>query len=428
MDIYSSKQYKISRIAYMAHAAFNYFVSLVVTDVFLSNLLKHMGISDSLVGIIASFVQVAFLFQLLSILVVRKLKSVKTFSIALVTTSQLLFALLYMLPSAPIGQDIKVVVTMICILTSYIANQLVAGMIYNWAFSYVNPNQRGVFSAKNEICSLSGGVVFAYLMGLVVDYYESIGDAYGGFTILACTILGLSVISFISLALIKNDKNTKKTDNYQVSFKDVLKNTFGNKGFLSVMIVGIMYQIGMGITGGFLGTFKTIDLAISISMVQIMNNAGCVLRACLSIPFGKFSDKYSYATGMKLGFTICVVAYLLLAFATPKTWWLMIVFTLLLYVSYAGTVANSNNIIYSCVDRKYVVQAFAIKNSVSGVGNFCAAIIGGKILANIQAGGNMVFGHYIYGQQILSVISAVILLLCVLYIHFVIEKQQLKVK
>ena len=49
MDIYSSKQYKISRIAFMVHSAFNYFVSLVVVDVFLSNLLKHKKSHNKLV-------------------------------------------------------------------------------------------------------------------------------------------------------------------------------------------------------------------------------------------------------------------------------------------------------------------------------------------------------------------------------------------
>ncbi|MBE7027026.1 MAG: MFS transporter [Ruminococcaceae bacterium] len=426
MDIYNSKQYKISRIAYMAHAAFNYFVSLVVVDVFLSNLLNHMGVSDSLIGVIGSIAQFAFLFQLLSIFIVRKLRGAKIFSMTMVTISQILFALLYMLPMTAIGQEMKIVLTMLCILISYAANQLVAGMIYNWAYLYVDPRARGVFSAKNEMISLGGGVIFAYIMGLVVDYYESIGNAYGGFSFLAATILSLSLLSFVSLMLIKNDKNSEKISTQQDSFGEVLKNTFGNKGFVSVMIVGILYQIGMGVTGGFLGTFKTIDLAISISAVQLINNAGCIIRACISIPFGKFSDKYSYATGLKLGFALCCVGYFALVFATPKTWWLIIIFTILINVSYAGTVGNSNNIIYSCVDKKYVVQAMAIKNSTSGIGNFCAALVGGKILSSIQANSNMVFGHYIYGQQILAAISTVILLLCVVFIHFVVEKKQAK--
>lgn len=60
MDIYDSPEYKRSRGAYIVQCAMYYLVTLLVTDVFLAKLLGSIGIKDSLIGIISSFVSLAF--------------------------------------------------------------------------------------------------------------------------------------------------------------------------------------------------------------------------------------------------------------------------------------------------------------------------------------------------------------------------------
>ena len=49
-NIYNTKEYKSSRIAYAMQCTFEYFVMLLVADAFLANLLSNMGISDALTG------------------------------------------------------------------------------------------------------------------------------------------------------------------------------------------------------------------------------------------------------------------------------------------------------------------------------------------------------------------------------------------
>ena len=53
-DVYSSPDYKKSRRAYIAECTFEYFVSLLVSDAYLANLLRHMGIGDAMIGIIST--------------------------------------------------------------------------------------------------------------------------------------------------------------------------------------------------------------------------------------------------------------------------------------------------------------------------------------------------------------------------------------
>ena len=65
----------------------------------------------------------------------------------------------------------------------------------------------------------------------------------------------------------------------------------------------------------------------------------------------------------------------------------------------------------------------AIKNGVSGIVAFLASLLGGVLLRHIQAAGNTLFGIPVYGQQVLSLISACLFLWGLLYLHFVIGKQ-----
>ena len=63
-EIFRQPDYKRSRWAYTFECAFEYFVSLLVTGVFLAKLLKDVGMDDALIGIISSFISLSFLFQL----------------------------------------------------------------------------------------------------------------------------------------------------------------------------------------------------------------------------------------------------------------------------------------------------------------------------------------------------------------------------
>ena len=90
----------------------------------------------------------------------------------------------------------------------------------------------------------------------------------------------------------------------------------------------------------------------------------------------------------------------------------------------AGVEGNFINVTYSYVDDRYFAEASAIKNCISGVFGFGASLIGGQILATVQANGNELFGYTVYGQQVLFAISFVLIICAILFAHFVVGKQK----
>lgn len=421
---FNSPAHKRSRWAYTIECAFEYFVSLLVTDAFLAKILKHIGVSDSLTGIISSFVSLSFLFQLFSVFVAHRIRNTKRFAAFFHFLSQMFFMSLYLVPFMPFAKEYRSILAIICILMAYFGNYFVTSIIYKWGNSYVDPHHRARFSATKEIISLISGMTVTLIVGYVMDHFEAVGNTEGGFVFAAIAIFIFAVCDFVCLMLIKNDLKPQDAPMDVIPMREVAKNTLGNKNFRHDVVLKALWSIALYTTIGFLGTYRIGELAFTVGTIQIFNIIGCITRAALSRPFGKYSDKHSFAKGIELGLVIAVAAFACCMLTTPTTRYLIIAYTILYHALHAGVSGNMINMTYSYVDAKYFVQATAIKNSIGGVCGFLAALGAGKLLSVIQASGNQIFGFHVYGQQVLAGISLILTVAALLYNHFVIGKQQ----
>ena len=168
-SIYNSPVYKRSRGAYTAQCAFEYLITILVTDAFLAKLLTHMGFSDAVIGVIASLTAFSFLFQLLSIYLMAHLRNTKRTVMIFSTASQMLMMSLYLVPFIPVGVTVKTVIVVGFILLAYICQYVIMSVHFKWANSYVDPTKRGEYSAVKEMISLVAGIVFTLIAGQLID-------------------------------------------------------------------------------------------------------------------------------------------------------------------------------------------------------------------------------------------------------------------
>ncbi|MBO4327732.1 MAG: MFS transporter [Clostridia bacterium] len=412
-DIYRSSGYGRTRTAYILECAFEYFVALAVTDAFLAKLLKSIGASDALCGIISSFISLALLFQLLSLFIVGKITNTKKTAVIIHTCSQLLFTALYLIPFLPFGDAYKRPVFIICMLMAYLGNYIITSVIYKWGTSFVDPGRRARYSSAKEMTSLASGIAVSLILGAVIDKFDSEGNIYGGFIFTAICMAIFSLCDFICLMLMKNEQTPDVRE--KEPLLPVLKHIFSNREFVRAIVINCLYNISVYTTFGFLGTYKQEELAYTIVQIQIINIIGVACRFAVSRPFGKFSDKHTYYNGIMLGMTILAASFAACMFAAPGSRFLIILFVVLYNVSSAGTSQNMINITYSYVPEKYFVQATVIKRSIAGVMGFLATLASGKLLSAIQAGGNHVFGITVYSQQIQAAISLCTVVFTIVY-------------
>jgi Na+/melibiose symporter-like transporter len=247
---------------------------------------------------------------------------------------------------------------------------------------------------------------------------------YGGFIFCAIAMLIFAAADLTCIILTKKDIKTPEELADKVKFSDAIKNTLGNRNFRSVVYLTIIWDIARYSVLGFLGTYRIGELAFTVGAVQIINFASSAVRFVISRPFGKFSDKHSFARGIEIALIIAAFGFGVNAFTTPATRFLIVVEAVCYSASLAGANQNLANITYNYVDAKYFVQASALKNSIGGIFGFLASLGAARLLDMIQKNGNTFLGMHVYGQQVLSVIACLFLIVAVLYTHFVIAKQK----
>ena len=424
MDKFNSPTYRRARKAYTLQQTLEYFVSLLVTDVFLAKLLSGIGINDSLVGIISSFITLAFVIQLLTVFITSKNQNAKKMVLLFDTIGTACFGFLYLIPFLPVGKTAKTVLFTVAILTAYFCKYLIQNIYFKWANSYVSPGKRAGFSAVKEMISLFSGMLFTILMGYILDTFEAHNNLSGGFLFIAGAILILNICNFISLSLIKKPSPSEGAD-ARPSPRIVFREIFGNKNFRSVIILTSLWDIARYFSIGFLGIFKTKDLLLSVSLVQVINIIANIARVLVTKPIGVYSDRTSFSKGFKVGLYFAAAAFFINIFTTKSTWFFIIVYTILFNCSTAGTNQNSFNMVYSYVPSKYISEAMAVKNCIGGLLGFGASVLGGKLLDIVQSHHNVVLGVHVYGQQILSAISFFLTGITIVFIRKVVEKQKI---
>lgn len=420
---YDSKEYKRSRKAYITQSAFQYCVTLLVTDSFLANLLNEIGMSDSLIGVISSFISAAFMIQLMSIFLIKIKVETKKLVILFDTLSIFFFMLLYLIPFLEVRQDFRKILVIVSIIVAYAGNYMISSISFKWANSYVDPKKRASYSARKEMISLAVGMIFSLGAGYVIDRYEKMNNRKGSFLFIAGLILVLNIGNLVSYLMIRKENGEWRYRKSQ-SYKVVLKNTVGNRDFQNVILVTILWNMANYFSMGFMGIFKTKDLLFSMVEVQGINVAASLLRIFISGPIGKFSDKHSCVKGFKLGLYLAMAAFLFGMLTTKSTRFLIVVHTLLYQCCLAGTNQNSFNMSYSYVEEEYITQAMAIKNSIGGICGFGASVIAGQVLNYVQKNGNQIGDIQIYGQQVLSMISLILVIITILFIKNVMDKNK----
>ena len=428
-NVYEGSEYKRSRTAYMMQCAFEYFVAIVVGGSFLTKLLGYVGFSDGAIGIISSLISLTCVFQLLSMLVVQKISNTKKYSMTLQAVGRLLFMSLYLIPFLPFAKEYRGALIVAGIVLAYLCYYLATSVTFKWGNSFVDPRKRAEFSAVKEMISLILGMVVTLVVGYVMDVFEASNNLEGGFIFCAVAILIFAICDLTCLLLIKNDIKPKAKQEKE-PMKVVLQNTIGKRGFRNIIILSTLYNIAVYFSVGFLSTYRlnAHELAFSVATVELFNVIGSGVRFLISKPFGRYSDRKSFAKGIELGMILAAANFVLSVFTMPETRYLAVVQILLYHMASAGVGQNMLNITYNFVDIQYFVQASAIKNALGGLCGFGASLLGSALLTAMQTGGNQLLGIRIYGQQLLSLVTAVLIAVCILFNRKVVQKEKIKVQ
>lgn len=413
--------YKTSRGMYVAEAAVEYFISMIVTGAYLAKVTTAIGISDGLTGILTSFVSLGCGFQIIAIFLANR-RPVKRWVTALHSLNQLFFALIYLVPFMRVPQAVQIAVFVVFFLLGHVLNNVVNSPKINWFMSLVDDKRRGRFTALKESVSLIGGMLFSFGVGAAIDAYEAAGNLNGAF--IFCGV-GIFVLMLLHTGTLLLSKEKLAAEEEKIPVRKLLGELIRDKGLLKVIMISVLWNVAHYVTTPFYGTYQIGELGFTMMFVSLLSVLYAVVRTLFSRPLGKFADKHSFTQMMKICFIIAAVGFGINAFTVPSNGKVLYTIYYMLYaVGMAGINSGEINMIYDYIGQEKRVAALALKNTLAGFAGFFTTALASLLVEKIQADGNMFLGMNVYAQQVMSAIGCLLTLGVLLYVCLAFRKRK----
>jgi hypothetical protein len=409
-----------ARGIFLFEATFEYFVQILVTGAFLATLLSKNGVPDWLVGIVSSFISLTCIFQIFSASVVRKGSSVKRVIFLLALANELIFVFLYIIPIFPFSSSVKCIIFVLFIFLAYALYNLVNPLKFSWYMLFVRADQRGTYTAKKEIISLIGGIAFSFLMGSLSDYFTEKGQDNTAFLVSA---LGVFVISAVHLMLIAaTPEHSLEVSGSGKNFFSSLK-VLKSKTVLALIVIEILWKTATMITNPFYGIYQTSELGFTLTFVSLLTMVQAIVRSCVSPLMGKIADRLGWRINLSICYFAGALGFVTMVFCTPSNGAVMYLLHNIFYgISMAGVNSGLMNIYFDYVPVADRTATLGVKSAIGGVVGFLSTTVASVALAKIQKSGIEIQGTPVYAQQILSLVSAVICALGVVYVLVVVKR------
>lgn len=419
---------KVTQAKFITVDTLEYMVSLIVGGAFLAHLTQTIGIPDSISGIISSFVSLAGISQLLSMMIVRPGMRMKGFTTSLVIINQLLWAVFYLipLPFFPLSSGSRIVLFMVLKLVANLLLKMCYPTKFVWQTYYVEEHKIGIYNATKEMVSLICGMLFSLGIGMLSDKMEAAGRMDDSFIL--CAIF-IAIISFIEGILLISTREPgcsgAAKEHHKIS--EPFKATFGNRKFRKIIYIIAAYSFFIYVSLSFYGVYQTGALGFSLTYAQIITFVGMFVWASLARFAGKLAQRTSWTRVVLIFMSIYALAFFVNIFTVPANGRVFfMLYSLLHYIAMAGVKLPLLAFEYVKPDNR--TGAVAITQAVGGVCGFIGSLFGAWILEHIENAGNSFLGLSVYPQQILSAISFAGLVITVISLYSITKRLKKEVK
>lgn len=412
-------EYRTSRLCYIIESALEYFISIMVTGAYLARVTSSLGFSDSLTGILSSFVSLGCVFQLGAIGLFRNTRLVKRPILRLHILNQTLFALVWLTPVLPLTSGQKSFVFLVCFCGAFIISNLIVPPKVNWLMGLIEDRSRGIFTAHKEIVSLLGGMLFTFLTGTIIDHLDTTGNVRLSFIFGSAALFALMLLHTLSLLPVKEKPSVSAASGGD------LRSLLSNRRYVRIVPVILIWNIANSCATPFFGAYQIKELGFSMTFISVLSILYSLVRVSVSPLLGRYADRTSFSRMVLLCFGLSAAGSFVSCFTVPSNGKILYTITHCLNaLAMAGINSSLTNLVYDCVQGDNRRSALAISSALSGVCGFGTTCLMSPIVAYIQSQGNQFWGLHLYPTQFASAIAFSIMLMLIAYLHFVVIRSE----
>ena len=403
---------------YIAQAAVEYLIAIMVGGSFLATLTSSLGMSDGLTGVITSFLSLGCVFQLGTAFTGGPTKRMV---LLLSVGNQLLFALLYVIPLLGGPKSLRTAGFIAAILLAYFLYNLAAPRKTVWLMSLVDDAERGRFTAKKEIVSLAAGMAFTYALGAWIDHCRAAGQLHAAFAGGAAGLLALTAVHTALLA------RTTAPAEHQPPAAAKSRLRLPGRAARRAAIALTIWGIAANLAVPFYGTYQLNELGFSMTYISVLQIVQATARIFVSRAWGAYADRHSFAAMLRRCLLVMACAFLINTFAAPGNGAVLFLFYNILYgIAMGGLNSALTNLIFDSAPKAECANALAFSQVASGAAGFAAALAASAVVRWVQGQGSRLLGITVYAQQLLSLAACAATVAAALYIRFAFRRSGAK--
>lgn len=422
----SERDWALTRLCFIINGATATAIGSLAAGAFIATLLIELGVSDALNGIISAIPTIAGLSQIFMLQITKHVRKAKLITIISCFAARFAYTLLVIIPFVPLPMALKTWIFIVLYAMSNLLAQFVGPCSGEWFTSIIPAEGRGRYISIRDSVTIVTSSVFSLIGSGILDAYVSNIEA--GFRIIGIMIFVLTVIDSIALNIAKEPKAGRYitdagheavgsiTEKYAGSVKtqslvDTLRDVFANSDFRKVIYIYLFWYGGERLVTLFINVYLVSDLHMKYTFMSVIAMVCAVLRAIIIPMTGKIADKTSYVKTLNAGVVITALGFVACAFCMPGPYaeLMYIIYTVLYQIGISVFGVGMAVLLYSIPPKGDSAKYFAVNSTINGASGLVTALVGGLILDVLQKANVHIFGVHIFAQQIMSVISTVVL-------------------
>jgi MFS family permease len=407
----------------VAEGSFANGIGTMSGGVIVSGILKYLGASDAVNGIISGIPVSAGILLILVPLAFRNITHVKRTVTLFAVIHRLLFALMLSVPLIVQNNATRLIAFVVIYASGYMIGTFIGPSASNWLISLVPARIRGRYLGIREGTMIASMTVVSVAIGLVVDHMKAIGNEALGYGICTAVIFVFTVGNFLCLLNIKEPPPAPVRN--KITFKKILTAPIKNKNFRKIILLSAFWNFSLQIGGPYFSIYFYSVLGLNYTYIMIMNVLMYTLRVFAAQFWGRLADRKNWVYVTKLSLICLGITHAGFIFMNENTYTL--VYPLLQAMSgigWGGVAISMFNLQFEYAPEENRTSYISLNTSVGSIVGFAAILIASVVVNKI--GGNTVYisSFPIHGMQFLLLASGVLIIFTSFFVHKFIKPEK----
>ncbi len=390
----------------------SFIVLNICNGIYLAGLLRFMGFSDSVNGLVLAIPVLGALFQMVGPLLMAGVSNPKKYIVLGTFVGKLCLGLIFFIPlflgKSVIGSLLVVGIFSI----GHATLAMIAPAMGNWVMMSLKPERRAGFFSLRERVGLAAIALATMIASAMLDFFAEGGVEQIGFLLIG---ISLVTIAFFDLAAIRRVEFPEIGATSGLTLKSIL-NLLRSKDLSKVLILTLLWQLSTQIWIPHNSIFVLNGLGVSYSLMGVLGIICSVEKIFVMVLWSRYTSRTSYSHSFFASIFFlasCGVFYMFID--TSNATWLIIIINIYSSIAWAVIGVALFNVQYDSLSGDNKVLKMGIIGGLSGVVGFAFSLLGSVVIETVDS-----FGGFLglEGQKIVIALGSVAGFALMAFIYF----------